>query len=103
MVVDTDDNVVRREMTASDLTEPGLYRIAVILTFLSGRRLTVPASDYTTLVVRSNTSTDGGTPTDPGTTYSGIQGGTAAIQGTDGVQGGTAATQGTDTIQGEPA
>jgi len=101
MTINLASNTVIRDMEVTDLTDPGIYRLAIVMTFVSGRRLTVPANDYTTMRVSGEPSDGGGGPTVA--VFDGIQAGNATVQGTDLIQGGNAAVQGTDIIQGGSA
>lgn len=51
MDVDTVTDTLSRTFTIDDTAEPGTYRIFVVLRFVSGRRLTIPADDNITIRV----------------------------------------------------
>lgn len=51
MTVDTGNDQLARKLTASDFAEPGRYAAHVVLTFTSGRQLTVPPVEPPTITV----------------------------------------------------
>jgi hypothetical protein len=53
------DQRLRRTWVAGDLSQPGAFRVAVVLIYSSNRRLTVPTNDQHTMIVTPDgTSTD---------------------------------------------
>ena len=97
LTVDGTADTLTRTMTDGDLTDPGTYRMGIILTFLSERQLTIPAHDNRTLLVSDGGAIEVAPPPIIGP-YDLLTGGTADTTGADLLTMGTAAATGSDTI-----
>ncbi len=96
-------DTLTRNMTVDDFTDPGTYRMAILLTFASGRRMTIPPHDNRTLHVSTGGSIQVAPPVvvppdDGSGPYDLWTGGTPSTTGADSLTMGTPSTTGSDTI-----